>query len=249
MSATDLDMETEAMEYVLGLMSPDERREFQADLLDDPELADAVWQAEGMLTPLAAVLPERKPSPAVLKGLEQRLFAGSKAAAAPAPVRKGASRTGRAVWSGLTTLFFVSTVAALFVIGVLLARPITIEVPGPVQYVEAEAPAPGPELIAGVPAGSEVLIARVLPDGRLAVSAMTPGEGTDYELWFMPQSGDPVSLGLVGASGETVLTVPPALAGEVDAGAAVALSEEPEGGSPTGRPTGDVLGTGTFKSI
>jgi anti-sigma-K factor RskA len=65
-----------------------------------------------------------------------------------------------------------------------------------------------------------------------------PAAGQDYELWLIVGSDAPVSLGLASAV-ETTRALP-----GLPAGAVLAVSLEPTGGSTTGAPTGPVLVTG-----
>ena len=65
-----------------------------------------------------------------------------------------------------------------------------------------------------------------------------PASGQDYELWLIVGSNAPVSLGLASAE-ETTRALP-----DLPAGAVLAISLEPLGGSTTGAPTGPVLVTG-----
>jgi anti-sigma-K factor RskA len=74
--------------------------------------------------------------------------------------------------------------------------------------------------------------------------ALTAEQSRSLELWVVPADGSaPRSLGLVRADGATVLTA--ALPVEAR-GAALAISREPAGGSPTGAPTGPILGVGAL---
>ena len=85
-------------------------------------------------------------------------------------------------------------------------------------------------------------------NGRfLTVKAVQPvplAAGRALELWALPEGRDPRSLGVVSASGVARI----ALAGPADLALrqvpALAISLEPAGGSPTGKPTGPVLYTG-----
>lgn len=84
-----------------------------------------------------------------------------------------------------------------------------------------------------------VVAARFDPeDGALIVnrSAGPPaGAGQDYELWLIPEGQGAVSIGLVR---DETLTIP------LDAlpeGTTLAVTLEPEGGSPTGTATGPIL--------
>jgi anti-sigma-K factor RskA len=66
-------------------------------------------------------------------------------------------------------------------------------------------------------------------------------------LWLIAEGGAPVSLGLLEPQGPSRITVPDDLR-PVLAGATLAVSDEPPGGSPTGQPTGAVLAAGVFVS-
>jgi anti-sigma-K factor RskA len=75
-------------------------------------------------------------------------------------------------------------------------------------------------------AGKAVLVADGLPN---------PGEGQTYELWFV--RGDaPVSAGVFDVDGGDATAL---LAGDMQAGDAIAVTVEQAGGSPTGQPTTD----------
>jgi anti-sigma-K factor RskA len=65
---------------------------------------------------------------------------------------------------------------------------------------------------------------------------------TAWELWMLP-GGDrkPVSLGLITTHETQTVRIPAELVPAVNAAWGLAMSVEPEGGSPTGLPTGPVL--------
>ena len=119
------------------------------------------------------------------------------------------------------------------------------------KVVEVPQPAPPPQgrfvAVLQRDAGAPAFLLTVDLDRRtLTVRRVTPPEaGKSHELWLVSDRFPaPRSLGLVGA-GE--FTRPPALAAYDAAtinGATYAVSLEPEGGSPTGAPTGPVLFTG-----
>ncbi|PRB14528.1 anti-sigma factor domain-containing protein [Microbacterium sp. MYb62] len=74
--------------------------------------------------------------------------------------------------------------------------------------------------------GKAVLVADGLP---------APGDGETYELWFV--RGDaPVSAGVFDVADGDATAL---LAGDMQAGDAIAVTVEPAGGSPTGQPTSD----------
>lgn len=69
------------------------------------------------------------------------------------------------------------------------------------------------------------------------------------ELWLIPPGGKPLSLGVVRADRAVVVAIPPALAAQTATGATLAVSLEPPGGSPTGAPTGPVIGAGKLTNL
>ena len=77
-----------------------------------------------------------------------------------------------------------------------------------------------------------------------AVSAMSAPSGKSYQLWLLPAQGAPVSLGVV-VAGQTRYAIPAAALAHLAQAKAFAVSVEPQGGSPTGLPTGTVIMVGT----
>jgi anti-sigma-K factor RskA len=77
---------------------------------------------------------------------------------------------------------------------------------------------------------------------RLAAAQPTPARpGTTFELWLLPaEGGAPVSLGTV-RDLDARIEIAAAQAPRLRAGAKLAVSVEPPGGSPTGAPTGPVI--------
>lgn len=77
---------------------------------------------------------------------------------------------------------------------------------------------------------------------RVDLATATPPQGSIYELWLVPDGEAPVSLGTFAADAR--LSVDPA---QLIAGATLAVSIEPVGGSPTGAPTGPVIASGVLE--
>ena len=66
--------------------------------------------------------------------------------------------------------------------------------------------------------------------------------GTAWELWMVPRGkGDPISLGLITTDVDQVMQLKPELAARIESAWGIAMSVEPKGGSPTGKPTGPVV--------
>ena len=78
----------------------------------------------------------------------------------------------------------------------------------------------------------------------LTRTAGGPREGRELEMWLIAGDNAPVSLGFwPKGQVNAALDIPADLALQM-AGGVLAVSDEPEGGSPTGAPTGDVLTVG-----
>ena len=74
--------------------------------------------------------------------------------------------------------------------------------------------------------------------------------GTAWELWMLPRGeGRPVSLGLITTDADQVMRLAPDLAARMENAWGIAMSVEPKGGSPSGRPTGPVVMKGPCVKI
>lgn len=107
------------------------------------------------------------------------------------------------------------------------------------------APTPSHTAVFADAQGSPVWIVDArLPQGVFLVRALPladPPPGKSYELWMLPAGGAPVSLGLLPPGGTVEIALGPELGGRMLTAAGLAVSLEPEGGSPTGQPTGPVV--------
>ena len=218
-----------AAEYVAGTLRGPARLRFEALLPAHATLRAATRAWQDRLMPLTSVVEPAKPSAAVWQKIEQRIQ----------PTRAPAATAANGWWRQLAFWRGFSAVAAVAVVSlsVLLANP------GPAQapiIVVLSSTAPT-EAGAVVPAS---FVASISADGRAMVTKplMNVSLQADkaLELWSVPPSGAPRSLGLISASGATVFSKRKVLEGT----AALAVSLEPPGGSPTGAPTGPVLFVG-----
>jgi anti-sigma-K factor RskA len=74
-----------------------------------------------------------------------------------------------------------------------------------------------------------------------AIGAIDVPERRSRELWALPEGAAPVSLGLMPERGKVRLALDDRQRAALAQAVKVAVSDEPEGGSPTGAPTGAVL--------
>ena len=222
-----------AANYVAGTLRGRARRRFEALVPAHANLRGAVQAWQARLMPLTLTIPPQQPSPQVWQRIQARIGGP---AAAPAPTGWWARL---AFWRGFAAL---ATVAAVS-LGVLLASPPPAQAPI-VVVLNATPPAGAPEG-AVTPAS---FVASISGDGRAVVTRPLVNVSLEanraLELWSVPGAGAPRSLGLISAQGATVVRRDKVL----DGTAALAVSLEPPGGSPTGAPTGPILFVGKLTS-
>jgi anti-sigma-K factor RskA len=251
-----------AAEYVLGTLGADERAQAEALIGNDPAFARLVRRWERRLGELHAMMHSVEPPPDTWARIQARIDGGEPRAATlaqpdqavvAAPERNVVALSARLqrwrqVAAGLGAL--AAVLVALVAIQALnpAALPGLLR-PKPIEIVKTETPANPGRFVAVLQqnAAAPAFILTVDVATRTAsvrrVSAEQPA-GKSYELWLVSDRFPaPRSLGLVGASE----FARPALASYDPAtvsGATYAVSLEPEGGSPTGAPTGPILFTG-----
>jgi len=224
-----------AGEYVLGLLGEAEVEAFEARLLTDPALRDLVAEWAEAVVPMAD--GEDVPPPGTTwLNIEQTLF-GNEAKSVPFWRKLG---IGQAVFGAMAAAGL-----AFVVINGGLLQP---DVPP-----RSQAPVMRADLAAQIAAEDASLVVAALYDSRTGEMRLNAVAGEmptarARELWVIAGNSAPQSLGLLEVSGATVLYVPDALRGQM-AGALLAISDEPFGGSPTGAPTGAVLATGPVTAL
>lgn len=224
-----------AADYVSGVLRGAARRRLEALLPAHPTLRDAVHAWQDRLAPLSASIEPRSPPPEIWNGIEARI-GGKTHTATPQPRRAGRRWWQRLVfWRGMTAFATVAAVSA----SLLLVRPGNVDAPI-IVVLNATAPADG--TTQGIVPAS--FVASISGDGRAVVTRPLVNVALQadrtLELWAVPPSGAPRSLGLIAADAATVVRRDKLL----DGTAALAVSLEPPGGSPTGAPTGPVLYVG-----
>jgi anti-sigma-K factor RskA len=211
-------------EYALGVMPHAERLRFAADLKVDRVLQSKLLAWEENFAPMTAELEDIAPPPIVLSKIEARLF----------PAAKPVSLFQRlGFWQAATALGF----AAL-----ALAVALPLFAPKPVETAPLVAVIQGETLLvsASYNAANNVL--------SVSRKRGTESANEDFELWVIAAGAAPVSVGVLQAGQTTTIRLSDALK-PVILGSTLAITNEPDGGSPTGKPTGTILGTGTVLEI
>jgi anti-sigma-K factor RskA len=210
-----------AAEYVLGTLRGAARRRLERWRTSSGFVEQRCTFWEERLLPLLHELRPLQPPPHVWRAIQARLEL-------PASVPRGA------LWRPLALAASVLLVTALAAL--LYWRTLA-----PGRAVElATISAPSGALMWQVEVSARAGEAHALEVRAGAFATHPPGR--DYELWALPASGQPVSLGVLpyhAAALHRALSraQTQALAGSLK----LAVSVEPPGGSPTGQPTGAIV--------
>jgi anti-sigma-K factor RskA len=221
-----------ANEYVMGTLTGSARTRFLGLLKYRRDIQARVAYWEENLSLIALQLEPVAPPRSVLRKIEQKISRqrGSEAAYVGGFFGPGFWR----LWSGLTTVASVALLVILF-----------------------QVPAPQSEFVAsdelnhiGVVGDNQAplwVISADLQTGALsvrAVNATASGVDKVFELWMLPNEGNPQSIGLLPVNGGSVThNLPAGLIALLKKSKGLAVSIEPAGGSTTGLPTGEVIQT------
>jgi anti-sigma-K factor RskA len=243
-----------AAEYVLGTLRGPARARFQGWMQADAALARIVREWEARLSPMAAAIAEVKPPRRVWRAVEARITAGRATAGAitagvpptpPSPVAPGPRTPTRreqpsGLWESVAFwrnwgLAATGAVAALAV-ALVLPPQSTVTSPSARQTIP-------PSYVAMVhdQSGAMKLAAFAQRDSSelwVKMENMPLQAGKSYELWALPSDGGkPVSLGVLPTTAMGRVRLAAAADRTLSDVPWLAVSLEPEGGSPTGAPT------------
>jgi anti-sigma-K factor RskA len=230
-----------AAEYALGTLRGPARRRFERLIESDPDLARRVDDWAQRLDPLAGAAPAIEPPAQTWAAILRRI------GPAPDRARRGLveylfGRPTEAVPSLATAglwycvSFWRQIGIASAAIAALLFVYLFIAPPSSPTHMALLADA----------ANKPILVVSLdLHHDRLTLDATrlpAAEAGKSLELWILPPSGNPRSLGVI-PGGQLSLPLDLKAAEDLAQGA-LAVSLEPAGGSPTGLPTGPVLYSG-----
>jgi anti-sigma-K factor RskA len=210
MSIDTDDLNDMAGEYVLGTLAAADRVAFEGRLQRDAATMREVALWAQHLQPLADAVTPAIPAPQLWQRIERELGL---------PTR---TKTRAPMW--IAAAVAAAIVAVAFLFPDLILKP----------DVNAVAQLASPQ------GGEPAFVVSVLDDQeKLLIRAATvaPMPNNSYELWVVPQTGAPISLGVVEQTGETERDVAETLRPLLTVGGTLAVSLEPAGGSTTGAPT------------
>ena len=223
-----------AAEYVLGTLHGRARQRFDRLLEQDARLRQIVSAWEQKLGLLNEGLAPVRPPQQAWTNIQQRLGLGQN--------KKSKSGWLAGLWGSLALWRSLTTVAMLAVMfGVylnLFAPKLVVN-----QYVA---------VLQTEQQQASWLVKSDLQNKRLIVhivNEQTIPIGKAFELWMIVGEGKPISLGLISADQQKSILLSDELLAKLKSGNVMAVSIEPEDGSPTGQPTGPVPYTGAVTQI
>lgn len=237
--ADDGDDELRHAEYVLGVLDADARAAVAREIQSSEPAAEAVAQWQRRLLPLAEEIDSQAPAPYVWARILDLLKLHAPARVPPR----------LKLWNNLPLWHWIgigASVAAVAAVMIMVIQP---------------RPAPAP-----VAASAGYMVSTMQQDNgvtgwtatmdlqhaRMVVVPATPialAEGSTPQLWLIPAGQKPISVGIIMRDKPTTLTLEPALLARLGPTAALAVSVEPLGGSPTGQPTGPVIAKGAISGV
>lgn len=229
--------ELRAGEYVLGVLDAFERRHAQARIASEPGFARLVDQWENHFAHWLENVAPVAPPAQVWSRVCDRLGWSNRVSARPRlwnNVGFWRATAGLAAAAALAAVFVGRPPAPSTPVGphqAQAARPVTVlqRDDGSTGWLVSFDTGAGNLLVVPVP--------RSLEDGRV------------NELWIIPASGAPLSLGYVSNERSLTIVMPQALRKEFVAGATLAISLEPPDGMPHSAPSGPIVAKGGIQSI
>ncbi len=220
-------------EYVLGVLDAPGRSSVEREIETSAQAAASVSDWQRRLNPLADALPEESAPARVWTRISALLL----------PPRSSRSTQPEGLWQSLALWRWVGIGASALAAALLV-----------VVWLRPLSPAARPGYMASTiqqtngAAGWTVTMD--LQDARLIIVPATPQaipQGRAPELWLIPAGARPMALGMIASDHPTTLSLARTSLAQLGPTAALAVSIEPPAGSPTGQPTGAVIGTGAIR--
>jgi len=219
-------------EYVLGVLSAEDRRRVEARMAVDKRFAQQVRRWQANLSGFNADYDEERPPAELFNRLERRLFGIDQA---PRGVF-GQLWASVAFWRALTATALVVTLG----LGVFQSSLFTSDNTRPLV---AE--------LAGDNANFNLIAAFDAENGRLSVVpvAVKQPEPKSLEVWIIEEGKPPQSVGILPDNGNGEIVVNAGLRRLFAEGKTIAITVEPFGGAPEGKPTGPIVASGKTRFL
>lgn len=229
-----------AAEFALGVLEGEELALAESLVSSDAAFRNEVARWSGRLALLLEEIPEAQPPQRLWQKINDRIGPGARPSAEIHQLRR---KVG--VWRGVSgAAMAIAASLALF----LIVQPRSVAPPP--APTPAQAPPPLVAMIGNEDASAAMVATWDSTNRRLMVAAAAvPRTASDqsHELWVIPADGPPRSLGTIPDERMMRRALDEPLARQLQEGATLAVSVEPAGGSPTGRPTGPVIASGKLE--
>lgn len=227
-----------AAEYVLGVLSADERQVVARRIETEADFARLVEVWEMQLASLGEAYQPVEPPAALKASLDRRLFSGSQwehKMSAPGGTGLLASL---AFWRGLAAM-------AIACLMVAIALPFFSpdSTPADHRYMAS---------LSAADTDVRYLAFYDAAAGEIVLSHLSgdAASGKAFELWMIEGQNSPVSMGVISPGSPVRIKIDDIAREKLSrSGAVLAVSLEPSSGSPTGQPTGPVVATGDLKAV
>ena len=226
-----------AAEYVLGTLRGLARARFEALMEQRPYIQAAVESWEARFDPLVDALPEKAPPARVWRRIKADIQALGRQSAPSA--RSWWQTLG--FWRSATALASVLVVAGVLWLGLGQPSNQPVNLPSYVAVLEND------------DAQAMVVATAIADPMSIHIKLMGDppmGPDQDLQLWCIPKGGgDPMPMGVLKGGRETTMPVNQHDWDALEEVQYLAISAEPKGGSPTGKPTGKVMYVGSLMSL
>lgn len=226
-------------EYVLGVLDADARAQVASEVQTSDEAATAVNLWHRRLQPMGEEIPAIDPPDHVWARIQHALRFDMQERARTAPMRFGLWENLRFWhWLGLGAS---TLAAACLLLLVVMTGPRIVPSSPAVPFMASSITQTDGHV--GWTAAMDIQQARIIV---VPVAPTSFAQGKAPQLWLVPSGQKPISVGMIATNAPTTLKLDSALLARLGPTAALAVSVEPIGGSPTGQPTGPVVATGAI---
>jgi len=221
-------------EYVLGVLSEEDRRRVEARMAADPKFANQVRRWQANLADFNDDYRDAHPSPELYKKIETRLFG--------MPQQGAQGGLLQAAWGSVFLWRTLTAVAIIAGVSVTVADRFTPPVGPASKPLVAE--------LTGKDTPMSLIASYDMTSGRLSITpaALKQEQPKSLQLWLITGDKQAHSLGLL-PDGTGAIDVPKAMRKELAPDKTIAISVEPFGGAPDGKPTGPVIAMGKTRAL
>jgi anti-sigma-K factor RskA len=221
-------------EYVLGVLSAEDRRKVEARMAVDRRFAQQVRRWQTNLSGFNDDYEDIRPPADLYNRIERRIFGAGEARA---PGLLEGIWGSVMVWRGLTVASLALAAGVIYFEGTTFlpgtrGKPLVAELTGQNSPIN---------LVATFDFDS----------GRLSVvpAALKQNEPKSLEVWIIDEGKPPQSLGILPDNGNGEIIVTNEMRKTFTEGKTIAISIEPYGGAPGGAPTGAVVALGKTRFL